>query len=137
MKVTKLVKPLNTRKIVKRRTRFIRFQAHSFMRVGPSWRKPRGIDNRQRRRFKGAAPMPTIGYGSNRETKFLLQNGFYKFTVKNVKELNLLTMQNRKYCAEIAHGVSAKNRVGIVKRAAELGIRVINKNARLRAEESE
>lgn len=107
------------------------------MRVAPSWRKPKGIDNRMRRRFKGAAPMASIGYGSNKKTKFLLQNGFYKFTVKNIKELNLLTMQNHRYCAEIAHGVSAKNRVGIIKRAAELGIRVINKNARLRAEESE
>lgn len=130
-------KPLNKLKIIKRRGKFVRFQAHSFMRVKPSWRKSKGIDNRQRRRFKGSAAMPTIGYGSNRKTKYLLPNGFYKFTVKNVDELNLLMMQNQKYCAEIARRVSAKNRVAIIKRAAELGVRVINKNARLQAEESE
>jgi large subunit ribosomal protein L32e len=30
--------------------------------------------------------------------------------VHNVKELEVLMMQNKKFCAEIAHGVSAKNR---------------------------
>ena len=29
--------------------------------------------------------MPSIGYGSNKKTKHLLPNGFFKFTVSNVK----------------------------------------------------
>ena len=51
----------------------------------PSWRKPKGIDNRVRRRFKGLYLMPSIGYGSNRKTRNLLPDGFYKFVVNNVK----------------------------------------------------
>ena len=29
--------------------------------------------------------MPSIGYGSNKKTRHMLSNGFYKFVVNNVK----------------------------------------------------
>lgn len=60
-----------------------------------NWRKPRGIDNRVRRRFKGQMLMPNIGYGSNKKTKHMLPSGFRKFLVHNVKELEVLMMSNR------------------------------------------
>ncbi|WP_411024657.1 eL32 family ribosomal protein, partial [Salmonella sp. s55962] len=116
-----IVQPIQTIRIVKkRRKRFRRHQSDRVMRVKPSWRRPKGIDNRVRRRFKGMMRMPNIGYGSNRKTRHLLPNGFKKFVVRNKRELEMLMMNNRKFCAEIFHGVSARKRKEIVERAQQL-----------------
>ncbi|GFR20319.1 60S ribosomal protein L32 [Trichonephila clavata] len=130
--------PLNHCKIVKKRVKkFTRHQSDRYGKIKLNWRKPKGIDNRVRRRFKGQRKMPKIGYGSCKKTKHLLPNGFRKVNVRNIKELECLMMCNRRFCAEINHAVSSKKRKAIVERAQQLCIRVINANARLRSEENE
>ncbi|ORX80747.1 ribosomal protein L32e [Basidiobolus meristosporus CBS 931.73] len=132
-----MVSSSNKVAIVKKRTKpFKRHQSDRYKTVKESWRKPKGIDNRVRRRFKGQIPMPKIGYGSNSKTRHLMPNGFKKFLVSSVKELEVLLMQNRTYAAEIAHNVSSKNRVAIVERAQQLNVKVTNANARLRTQEN-
>nr|XP_038938220.1 60S ribosomal protein L32-like [Rattus norvegicus] len=129
-----LVKP----KIVKKRTKkFIRHQLDQYVKIKRKWWKPRGIENRVRRRFKGQILMPNIGDGSNKKTKHVLPSGFREFLAHNVKELEVQLMCNKSYCAEIAHSVSSKNRKATVARAAQLAIRVTNPKARLRREENE
>uniref|UniRef100_A0A7S2R0A8 60S ribosomal protein L32 n=1 Tax=Eucampia antarctica TaxID=49252 RepID=A0A7S2R0A8_9STRA len=131
------VAPLNKKTIVKKRTKkFARHQSDLFIRIrDSSWRKPKGIDGRVRRRFKGAVPMPSIGYGSDKKTRNVCPNGFKLVVVANVSDLEMLMMHNRTYCATIAHSVSSKVRRAIVERAAQLAIRVNNAGAKLRAEE--
>uniref|UniRef100_A0AAZ3Q617 60S ribosomal protein L32 n=1 Tax=Oncorhynchus tshawytscha TaxID=74940 RepID=A0AAZ3Q617_ONCTS len=143
------LRPLTKPKIVKKRVKkFIRHQSDRYVKITVSafakrciscnfWRKPRGIDNRVRRRFKGQMLMPNIGYGSNKKTKHMLPSGFRKFLVHNIKELEVLMMSNKTHAAEIAHNVSSKNRKLIVERAAQLAIKITNPNARLRSEENE
>jgi large subunit ribosomal protein L32e len=60
-----------------------------------NWRRPKGIDSRVRRKFKGCTLMPNIGYGSDKKTRHYLPNGFKKFVVHNVGELEVLMMHNR------------------------------------------
>ena len=125
------------KRIVKKKTNtFARFQSDRFDRVKESWRKPRGIDNRVRRKFRGSKLMPKIGYGSNKSTRFQLQNGLYPFDVKTVKDIDLLLMHNEKYAAVISHNLNARNRKLVLERAAELNIKIINKVAKLTQEAS-
>ncbi|EPY89052.1 60S ribosomal protein L32-like protein [Camelus ferus] len=132
------LRPLVKPKVVKKRTKkFIRHQSDRYVKIKQNWQKPRGIDNRVHRRFKGQILTPGIGYGSNRKTEHMLPSGFRKFLVHNVKELEVLLMCNKSSCAEIAHNVSSKNRKAIVERAAQLAIGITSLNARLRSEENE
>merc|ERR1712141_696060 len=132
------ITPLVRRERVKKRTKkFIRHQSDRYKKVKSNWRKPKGIDNRVRRRFKGQYKMPNIGYGSNKKTKHVCPDGFKRFVVNNVKELEVLMMQNRTFSAEIAHCVSSRKRKDIVERAAQLAIKVTNPNARIISEENE
>merc|ERR1712234_75874 len=129
------IRPLVKPKIVKKRTKkFIRHQSDRYLRVKSNWRKPKGIDNRVRRRFKGQYLMPNIGYGSNKRTRHMMPDGFKKFVVHNPKELELLLMLKGTHAAEIAHDVSSRKRKDIVERAQQLSIKVTNANAKLRSE---
>eukprot|EP01066_Platyproteum_vivax_P010936 Platyproteum_vivax@DN4932_c0_g1_i3.p1 len=127
--------PENRKKLTKKHPKFFRFQSDRFDRLKPSWRRPRGIDNRVRRRFRGTHKMPKIGYRSPKATRHLLPCGFYKFTVQNVRDIDMLLMQNRKFAAEIAGGVSSRKRIEIIERADQLNVLVTNRKARLRTEE--
>ena len=62
--------------------------------------------------------MAKIGFGSDLKTKHVNPNGFKKFLVNNIQDLEVLLMNNRTHAAEVAHNVSAKNRKEIIKRAA-------------------
>ncbi|KAJ3196669.1 60S ribosomal protein L32 [Irineochytrium annulatum] len=133
-----MVTPLNKHEIIKKRTkRFFRHQSDRYKKLDASWRKPKGIDNRVRRRFKGQIAMPKIGYGSNKVTRHLLPNGFKKFLVSNVRDLELLLMHNRTYAAEIAHNVSSKKRIEIIEKAQQLDVKITNPKGRVRSSESE
>ncbi|GMK54147.1 hypothetical protein CspeluHIS016_0107330 [Cutaneotrichosporon spelunceum] len=123
--------------IVKKRTKvFKRHQSDRYHCVKESWRKPKGIDNRVRRRFKGQTPMPKIGYGSNKKTRHLIPSGHKEVLVHNIRDLELLLMHSGKYAAAVAHGVSSKKRIEIVARAKILGVKVTNSAAKLRTEEA-
>eukprot|EP00008_Paramoeba_atlantica_P003272 CAMPEP_0201475068 /NCGR_PEP_ID=MMETSP0151_2-20130828/554_1 /ASSEMBLY_ACC=CAM_ASM_000257 /TAXON_ID=200890 /ORGANISM="Paramoeba atlantica, Strain 621/1 / CCAP 1560/9" /LENGTH=134 /DNA_ID=CAMNT_0047855075 /DNA_START=52 /DNA_END=456 /DNA_ORIENTATION=+ len=132
-----MVKPTVRQTVVKKRNKkFFRAHADRFNRLAKTgWRRPRGIDSNVRRHFKGVPLTPRIGYGSAKATRHVCPDGFRRFVIRNVGELNMLTMQNRKYSCEVAACIGAKKRKQIVQRAKELDIKVTRPKARLREEE--
>merc|ERR1711998_15647 len=127
------------RKIVKKITHTPnRFQSHQFKRVNPnSHRKVRDIDCFTRRRFKGTQKEMKIGSKQDHKTRHTLPNGFKKLLISNENDIELLLMNNRTYCGEIAQGISAGKRLRIVQRAKELNVRLTNAQAKAKKESAE
>ncbi|KAL6181237.1 hypothetical protein ACLB2K_047892 [Fragaria x ananassa] len=101
--------------IVKRRVKQFKLpQSDRKICVKTNCRRPRGIYSCVWRMFKGVTLMPNIGYGSDKKTRHYLPNHFKKFVVHDVKELEVLMMHNRTYCAETAHNISTRKRMEIV-----------------------
>jgi len=117
---------MNMLKIKKRNNKFKRHHSDRYKRVKISWRKPRGIDNCVRRRFKGKTIMPNIGFGSCHRTRNISVNGLLKVQVFNPKDLNMLITSNRKFEAEIGKGVGKKKKSLILKKALNLDIKISN-----------
>ena len=69
------------------------------------------------------------------KTVHLLPNGFKKFQIRCAKDLEILLMNNRTYAGELAHNLSARKKTEIVKRAAELDVKLLNSKSKLKSEE--
>lgn len=130
------VAPAEHKPIVKKKTNhFNRIQSDRFLRVKSSWRHVRGIDSRFRRKYRGTPTHPSCGFGSDKETKYMLPSGFKPYIVHNASELEPLFTQNTIYAAVIAHCVGGKTRREIEKVASEKNIHVVNAGARAKREE--
>merc|ERR1739838_1134376 len=124
------------KKVHKRTKQFIRCEFHDYPgRLKATWRRPRGQDNTCRRRLRGANLLVKIGYGSNNKTRHVLPNGFKKMLIRNSQDLELLMMNNRKFCGEIAHNVGGVLRKKLITRAAELNVALTNSKGKVVQEE--
>merc|ERR1739838_593127 len=121
----------------KRLKRFVRHQSDRFFRVPKSWRKPRGIDGRVRRRFRDNISMPNIGYGTKKADRFKARKtGKYSFVVRNKQDLECVKDQGDLYNVYLGRSLSIQTRSSIIEKAEEYGLKVLNKNARMKTEEA-
>ena len=69
--------------------------------------------------------MPTIGYGSPRETRGLHPSGYQDVLVCNLKELESLDPQTQ--AGRISSKIGGRKKEQMLEKAKELGIKVLNK----------
>ena len=96
----------------------------AYVRLGTSWRKPRGIQSKVKLKEKGRIRMPNIGYGAPNRLKYLHPSGFKEILVHNVQELSKI--DNIKEAVKIAHTVGNRKRNEILKKAEELKVKILN-----------
>ena len=104
-----------------RRTEWFRYKRLS--RSG--WRKPHGMDNKQRRNFKYRGSLVRIGHGKVNAASGLHPSGFEEVMVHNSRDLDVIDAETQ--AARIGSTVGGRKREMIHSRADELGIRVSNR----------
>ncbi len=116
---------LNIRKQQKRtKPDFIRQESWRYKRVKPSWRRPRGIDNKMRSERKGWPASVKVGYRSPKRVRGFHPSGFEEIMIYNEYDLDFVNPSNQ--VVRIGHTVGRRKRVLIVQRADELGVYIVN-----------
>ncbi len=108
-----------------KRPAFKRQEWHRYAKLGEMWRKPKGIHSKMRRSIKRRAPMVEIGYRGPAQVRGLHPSGFEEVMVYNTKDLENIDPKTQ--AARVGGTVGTKKRMAIEDRAAELGIRVLNR----------
>jgi large subunit ribosomal protein L32e len=106
---------------------FVRPESWRYNKLSPSWRRPRGIDNKVRRTIKGWPPAPCYGYMGPKIARGLHPSGYIEVLVHNVAEVAKVNVETQ--AARIAHTVGMKKRVLIIAEARKLGLTVLNAKA--------
>ncbi|MDR0767623.1 MAG: 50S ribosomal protein L32e [Methanosarcinales archaeon] len=113
------------RKVLKgKKPSFQRQCHHKFKRLTNVWRRPRGLQSKQRRGYKGKGAIATVGYGSPVLTKGLHPSGYDEVMVHNVDDLVLVDPEIE--AVRIGGKVGGKKRAAIVEKCKEFNIKVLN-----------
>ncbi|PKK81264.1 MAG: 50S ribosomal protein L32e [Thermoplasmata archaeon HGW-Thermoplasmata-2] len=107
------------------RPEFHRQQWFRYVRLGDEWRKPVGSHSKSRRSWGYRPPNVKGGYRGPSEARGLHPSGFEEVRVFSADELNGVKPDTQ--AVRIGGTVGAKKRIDIVKKADELGIRVLNR----------
>jgi large subunit ribosomal protein L32e len=118
-----------------RRPVFGRQAAHRYFRIGRdgAWRRPRGLQSKQRRHYGYRPQVVSIGYRSPQRVRGLVPSGFRPILVRTEKELD--TIDAKTQAAIIARTVGTRRRLVLEETARKLGIRVLNPIVKGDAEE--
>lgn len=116
---------LNVRKKQKsKKPEFKQTDSHKKKKLADYWRRPDGIHNKTRYAVKGKTPLVEAGYGSPAAVRGLHPSGFEEVLVRTPKDIEALKVGRQ--AARIARTVGSRKRAIIEKKAAELGLKILN-----------
>jgi large subunit ribosomal protein L32e len=105
---------------------FLRTEWFRYKRLSRSgWRRPKGMDNKQRRNYKYRGAMVRVGHGKVAAARGLHSSGFREVMVQNPNDLESIDPETE--AARIGRTVGGRKRERIHDRADELGIRILNR----------
>jgi len=104
---------------------FIRPESWRYKRLETTWRKPKGVDNHQRKqKSRGRPGIVKVGYGGPKVSRGLHPSGYTDNLVYNTNDLEKL--DPKKDGVRIGHSVGTRKRMNIMKKALEMKFKVFN-----------
>ena len=109
-----------------RRPKFVRTASNRYWRIGRwnSWRRPRGLQSKQRRHYGYRPQVVRIGYGSPKATRNRTPSGFIPIIVRTDTDLRAIDAAHE--AAVIARTVGTRRRLSLEETCRKLGIHVLN-----------
>jgi large subunit ribosomal protein L32e len=111
--------------VAKNRPEFIRAESWRYKRLETTWRKPKGVDNHQRKqKSRGRPGIVKVGYRGPKDARGLHPSGYTDNLVYNVNDLEKLDPKTDG--VRIGHSVGTKKRTSIIVKAIEKKFKVFN-----------
>jgi len=114
---------------------FIRAESWKYDRFSLSWRRPRGLDNKIRRKIKGWPPGASVGYKGPKIARGLHPSGYREVIVFNAQGLS--TIDPNTQAIRIAHTVGKRKRALIIAEAKKLNLKILSVKVSAETEEKE
>jgi large subunit ribosomal protein L32e len=116
-----------------KKPKFVRAESWKYDRFSVSWRRPRGLDNKIRRKIKGWPPGASVGYKGPKIARGLHPSGYREVLVYNIQDLSLVDPSTQ--AARIAHTVGKRKRALVIAEAKKLNIKILNVKVSTETEE--
>ena len=136
-----MVMPINKEKLELRakvargRPDFKRPESWRLKRLETTWRKPKGIDNHQRKqKSRGRPGLVKVGYGGPKISRGLHPSGYTDNLVYNINDLEKLNPKTDG--VRLGHSVGTKKRKEIVIKSIEKKFKIFNARVTERASKS-
>jgi large subunit ribosomal protein L32e len=101
-------------------------------RVKIRWRRPRGIDSKQRIFIAHIAASPMIGWRSPRNSRGLHPSGLPEVLICSESDMSKLKGMGAKCVGRISARIGKRKRDLIEKQAIEMGVRLVNAKSNAR-----
>ncbi len=122
-------------RVASKRPEFQRGESWRYKRLETTWRKPKGVDNHQRKqKSRGRMGIVKVGYGGPKIAKGLHPSGFTDNLVFNINDLQKLDPKIDG--VRLGHSVGTKKRKEIIIKAIEKKFKVFNARVSARGSKS-